>query len=31
MDWRIRDIKYPYKPASGELQAERKKDDGHGH
>ena len=31
MDWRIRDIKYPYKPASVELQAEHKKDDGHGH
>ncbi len=29
-DWRIRSIRYPYKPASSGLQTE-KKDDGHGH
>ena len=30
-DWKVRAIRYPYKPASLEVQPEHKDDDGHGH
>ena len=30
LDWKVREIKFPYKPASAALMTE-KKDDGHGH